>query len=163
MRCHLKMICLMAATASMCYVVTSVTWLQLLLLFLGASSVMCILFLLSDSERAHALFKRPRSLRSNWDDVTRVYGLDDHLCPAEAETNSGFKASNFPHRNREPVYSHTQVYPALARVQDVPAASSVSNHRKSYSPAPVATGTAQTASERRDSAAFRMREWAKTR
>lgn len=162
MRCHLKMICLMAATASMCYLVTSVTWLQLLLLFLGASSVLCILFLLSDSERAHAFFKRPRSLRSNWDDVTRVYGLDDHYCPAEAGMNNSFQGTNYSQGNREPNHSHTQVFPAAARVPAVPS-KSISSQRKSLSPAPVATGTPQTASERRDSAAFRMREWAKTR
>lgn len=149
MRCHLKMFCLMAATASMCYVVTSVTWLQLLLLMLGACAVACILFLLSDSERAHALFKRPRSPRSNWDDVTRVYGID--------YTDSSMKM-NPEHTCGQPpevVYPQSRPLPSHipARIPAVPPSLSPNQTRPLVS----------SAQERRDAAAFRMREWAKTR
>ncbi len=107
---------------------------------------MCILFLLSDSERAHALFKRPPSLRGNWKDVTRVYGLDEqHYCAAaETEINVNAKATNYSPSNREPISRQTRVYSAP------PAA-------------PVPFATSNSAEERRAQQAFRMREWAKTR
>lgn len=108
---------------------------------------MCILFLLSDSQRAHSLFKRPRLLRSNWDDVTRVYGLDEqHYCAAaETELDINAGATTYSRSNREPISRQTRVYSAPLPKPPVPFA------------------TSKSAEERRAQQAFRMREWAKTR